>query len=254
MILKLIISIVKYFTDINNRNLLLEDIMQKWTKESVAKKIDHTILKATATENEIRTLCREAKEYSFASVCVNPRWVTLAAKELEGTPVAICTVVGFPLGANTTSLKAEEAEHAILQGATEVDMVIDIGSLKSNDIKRVEDDIRSVVEAAKVASTKVGIISLVKVIIETCYLTDDEKIAACLAAKNAGAQFVKTSTGFGSGGATIEDVELMKKTVGTVLKVKASGGIRDTKTALAMLEAGADRLGVSAGVAIVNDL
>ncbi len=219
---------------------------KEWNKANIAKTIDHTVLKATATAEQIRELCAEARAHRFASVCVNPRWVSLAAKELSGSEVITCAVIGFPLGANASEIKAEEARLAVKQGAQEVDMVIDLGSMKAGDHKAVEDDIRAVVKAAGKAT--------VKVIIETCYLSDDEKRIACEIAKKAGAHFVKTSTGFGSGGATIEDVKLMRKDVGDSMKVKASGGIRSYHDAISMLEAGADRLGSSSGVSIVAEL
>lgn len=219
---------------------------KEWTKESLAKTVDHTLLKAAATPEQVRELCAEARANAFASVCVNPRWVPLAAKELAGSGVLVCTVIGFPLGANASEIKAEEARLAVKQGADEVDMVIDVGSLKAGDHRAVEDDIRAVVKAAGKAT--------VKVIIETCFLSDDEKRVACEASKKAGAHFVKTSTGFGTGGATVEDVRLMRKAVGDALKVKASGGIRSYHDAIAMLEAGADRLGTSSGVSIVAEL
>ncbi|HRY54981.1 MAG TPA: deoxyribose-phosphate aldolase [Spirochaetia bacterium] len=220
---------------------------KEWTKASLAKTIDHTLLKATATADQVRELCAEARKFGFASVCVNPVWVPLCAKELAGSPVLVCTVVGFPLGASVTSIKESEAKLAIAQGAGEVDMVINLGAAKSGDWKAVEEDIRAVVRAAN------G--TLVKVIIETCYLSDAEKVKACEAAAKAGARFVKTSTGFGTGGATAEDVKLMKKTVGGFgLLVKASGGVRSYHDAILMLDAGADRIGASSGVAIVSEL
>jgi deoxyribose-phosphate aldolase len=219
---------------------------KEWTKSSIAKTIDHTLLKPTATAEQIRELCMEARTNHFAAVCVNPRWVSLAVKELAGSQVMVATVIGFPLGANTTEIKVEEAKLAIKQGAHEVDMVIDLGSLKSGDYRAVEEDIHGVVKAAGKAT--------VKVIIETCFLSNDEKRLACEAAMKAGAHFVKTSTGFGTGGATVEDVKLMRKSVGDKMKVKASGGIRSYHDAIALLEAGADRLGTSSGVAIVSEL
>ncbi|HAE21215.1 MAG TPA: deoxyribose-phosphate aldolase [Spirochaetaceae bacterium] len=219
---------------------------KEWTKASIAKTIDHTVLKAVATEQQVRELCVEAKANGFASVCVNPCWVPLCAKELQSSKVLVCTVIGFPLGANASAIKAEEARLAVKQGADEVDMVINIGAAKGGEWKIVEDDIREVVKASDKAT--------VKVIIETCYLTDAEKVRACEAALKAGAHFVKTSTGFGTGGATADDVRLMRKTVGDKLKVKASGGIRSYHDAIQMLEAGADRLGASSGVAIVAEL
>lgn len=219
---------------------------KEWTKATIAKTIDHTILKPTATAEQIRELCAEARANRFASVCVNPCWVPLVAKELNNSDVLVCTVIGFPLGANPTDVKVEETKWAVKNGAQEVDMVINMGALKGRDYKTVEDDIRAVVKAAGKAT--------VKVIIETCFLSNDEKRIACEAAMKAGAHFVKTSTGFGSGGATVEDVNLMRKTVGDAMKVKASGGIRSYHDAIAMLEAGADRIGTSSGVAIVAEL
>lgn len=219
---------------------------KEWTKASIAKTIDHTILKPSATSEQIKELCAEARANKFASVCVNPRWVSLVAKELSGSDVAVCTVIGFPLGANTREIKVKETELAIQQGAQEVDMVIDIASLKSGDYKSLEEDIRAVVKTAGKA--------VVKVIIETCFLNNEEKRIACEAAMKAGAHFVKTSTGFGTGGATADDVRLMRKVVGETMRVKASGGIRSYHDAIAMLEAGADRIGTSSGVAIVSEL
>lgn len=218
---------------------------KQWTSKEIAATIDHTLLKATATEAQIKTLCAEARTHRFASVCVNPGWVQLCAAELAGSGVPVCTVVGFPLGANASEIKAAEARLALAQGAREIDMVINIGKAKAGDWAGVEEDIRAVVQASRPA--------LVKVIIETCYLNADEKAKACVAAKAAGANFVKTSTGFGTGGATIEDVALMRATVGDCLKVKASGGIRTRAEAIAMLNAGASRIGASAGVSIVAE-
>lgn len=208
------------------------------------KYIDHTLLKADASQEQIETLIEEAKKYDFASVCVNPTWVNFAAQALKATDVKVCTVIGFPLGANTPELKAFETSDAIQNGADEVDMVINIGALKSRNFDLVERDIRAVVEAAK------G--TLVKVIIETCLLTDDEKVRACQIAQKAGADFVKTSTGFSTGGATVEDVALMRKTVGPDMGVKASGGARSYEDALAFIKAGATRIGASSGVAIME--
>lgn len=222
-------------------------------KKDLAKYIDHTLLKATATEEDILNLCGEAKKYQFFSVCINPCWVALAKTALEGTNIKVCTVIGFPLGANHTSLKQFETETAIIQGADEIDMVINVGYAKKHQWDLVEKDIASVVSIAKETDSNKKII--VKVILETCYLTDEEIENVCLCAKNAGADFVKTSTGFGNthpNGATAEQVTLMKKVVGKDLCVKASGGIRDTETALAMIKAGATRLGTSASVAIVT--
>lgn len=208
------------------------------------KYIDHTLLKADASQEQIETLIEEAKKYDFASVCVNPTWVNFAAQALKATDVKVCTVIGFPLGANTPELKAFETSDAIQNGADEVDMVINIGALKSRNFDLVERDIRAVVEAAK------G--TLVKVIIETCLLTDDEKVKACQIAQKAGADFVKTSTGFSTGGATVADVALMRKTVGPDMGVKASGGARSYEDALAFIKAGATRIGASSGVAIME--
>ena len=220
---------------------------KEWTKASLAKTIDHTLLKAIGTADQVKELCAEARKYGFASVCVNPTWVPLCAKELSGSGVKVCTVIGFPLGANRSETKAFEARLAVQEGAHEVDMVINIGLAKAGDFKGVEEDIRGVVGS-------VGGKAAVKVIIETCYLTDTEKVKACEAAARAGAQFVKTSTGFGTGGASPEDVKLMKKTVGDKLQVKASGGIRSYHDAILMLDAGADRIGASSGVAIISEL
>lgn len=214
-------------------------------KHELAKMIDHTLLKPDATGDMIDTLCQEAKEYNFASVCINPNWVSRSYEILKNTDVKVCTVIGFPLGATTKEVKAFETKNSIENGATEVDMVINIGALKSKQYDIVEADIRAVVEAAKGKA-------LVKVILETGLLTDDEKVKACELSKKAGADFVKTSTGFGHGGATSEDIKLMRETVGPELGVKASGGIRDYETAARMVEAGANRLGASSGIAILN--
>jgi deoxyribose-phosphate aldolase len=212
--------------------------------KDLAKYIDHTILKAVATLDEVEKLCKEAAEYKFASVCINPYYVPFAKNFLKGTGVKVCTVIGFPLGATTKESKAAEAIKAVTDGADEVDMVLNIGAMKSKNYKYVEDDIRMVVE-----SLPKGI--CVKVIFETCYLAKDEiKLAAELSMK-AGASFVKTSTGFGTGGATVEVVKIMKGVVGDKLGVKASGAVRDFETAKAMIEAGATRLGTSSGIAIV---
>lgn len=218
---------------------------EQWTKRKVAQSIDHTLLKATATEEQIKALCADAKTHGFKSVCVNPCWVPVCARELAGSDVLVCTVVGFPLGANSTAVKAEEARRAVAEGAREIDMVINVGWAKAGDWKAVQDEIAAVVDASRPA--------IVKVIIETCYLTREEKIAACRAAVAAGAAFVKTSTGFGTGGATVDDVRLMKEAVGTGAEVKASGGIRTLADAIAMLEAGATRIGASAGVSILQE-
>lgn len=215
-------------------------------KKTMASMIDHTILKAGATKEQIVELCSQAKEYDFASVCVSPCFVKLAAKELKDSKVKVCTVIGFPLGANSTQVKAYEANKAVEEGAKEVDMVIHVGALKEGDFAYVQNDISEVVKASEGA--------LIKVIIETCYLTDEEKIKACELAKKAGANFVKTSTGFGTGGATASDIELMRKTVGDELGVKASGGVRSLQEALAMIEAGANRIGTSSGMSIIKDM
>ncbi|MBO7122727.1 MAG: deoxyribose-phosphate aldolase [Treponema sp.] len=232
------------------------------TREEIAKMIDHTLLAATATKAQIEKLCDEAKKYNFASVCVNPVWVHLAAKELQGHSSAVCTVIGFPLGAEKSQAKAFAAKEAVLDGADEVDMVINIGAAKDGAFDLVQDDIRVVVQAAKEGGQQKGKKALVKVIVETCYLTDQEIEAACLAAKKAGADFVKTSTGFGTpkgadgkalpNGAQVRHVALMRKTVGPEMGVKASGGIRDAAFAKELVAAGANRLGCSAGVAIVE--
>lgn len=210
----------------------------------LAKYIDHTLLKPEATQAQIEKLCHEAAEYGFASVCVNPTWVPLCARLLRGTGVIICTVAGFPLGANSTETKAFETRQVMEQGATEIDMVINIGRLKSGDYDAVAHDIYHVIRAAAPAH--------VKVIIETCYLTDEEKIKACILSQEAGAHFVKTSTGFGPSGASMEDVALMRRVVGEHLGVKAAGGIRGYETAMQMIEAGASRIGASASIAIVE--
>jgi len=217
------------------------------TARDWASLIDHTLLKPEATESDIKKLCDEAVQFGFASVCVNPGWVKKAAQFLKGTGVPVCTVIGFPLGATLADVKAYEARRAIFDGAREVDMVINIGALKSGDDCTVEDDIRAVSDAAHDS----GI--LCKVIIETALLTDEEKVRACLAAKNAGADFVKTSTGFAKGGATANDVALMRHTVGRDLGVKASGGVKGIDDARAMFEAGATRIGASVGVKIAQE-
>jgi deoxyribose-phosphate aldolase len=213
----------------------------------VAKYIDHTLLKPEATRGEIEKLCQEASAFNFASVCVNPTWVKECAFALHGSPVKVCTVVGFPLGATMCDVKAYEARRAIFDGATEIDMVINIGALKSGDDAKVKRDIQAVVEAAHEAC------AIVKVIIETALLTDDEKVRACLLAKEAGADFVKTSTGFSRGGATVADIELMRRTVGSEVGVKAAGGVKDLASAREMIAAGATRIGASAGVKIVQE-
>ncbi|MDO4566939.1 MAG: deoxyribose-phosphate aldolase [Oscillospiraceae bacterium] len=214
-------------------------------RPELAKYIDHTILKPEATEKDVKRLCAEAREYGFASVCVNPCYAKLVSKELAGSEVKTCCVIGFPLGASSTRVKALEAKDAIKNGAAEIDMVINIGAARAGRWAAVRRDIASVVRAAKGRAA-------VKVIIETCLLNDREKVKACLAAKEAGADFVKTSTGFSSGGATAADVRLMRETVGEELGVKASGGIRSAEKAKEMLEAGASRLGTSSGLEIIG--
>jgi deoxyribose-phosphate aldolase len=213
----------------------------------VAALIDHTLLKPEATPAQVERLCDEAARYRFASVCVNPSFVPLCARLLKGTPVVVCTVIGFPLGATTTKAKVFEAAQAAAAGARELDMVIPIGQLKAGAYREVAEDIHAVVEAGHAAG------ALVKVIIETSLLTDEEKVAACLLAARAGADFVKTSTGFSGGGATVADIALMRRVVGPEIGVKASGGVRTLADAQAMVAAGASRIGASAGVAIVRE-
>ena len=213
--------------------------------DGLASIIDHTLLRPDASRDDVELLCREALQFGFASVCVNPNWVTLCAQLLRGSPVRVCTVVGFPLGAHLPDAKAYEARRAVEQGASEVDMVINVGALKSRDYALVEQDIRGVVQA-------VGRDTVVKVILETALLTRDEKVMGASLAKAAGADFVKTSTGFASGGATPEDVRLLRETVGPEIGVKASGGIRTPEDVRAMIEAGASRIGASASVKIVR--
>ncbi|ADH98280.1 deoxyribose-phosphate aldolase [Salisediminibacterium selenitireducens] len=213
--------------------------------QSIASMIDHTLLKPETKKEQVVTLCEEAKTYKFASVCVNPTWVKTSAELLAGSGVDVCTVVGFPLGASTPEVKAFETANAIENGATEIDMVLNIGALKDGDDALLEADMKAVVEAAKGKA-------LTKVILETCLLTDEEKVRACEIAVKAGLDFVKTSTGFSTGNATVEDVALMRKTVGDKAGVKASGGVRSLADAEAMVEAGATRIGASAGVKIVE--
>ena len=215
-------------------------------KNALAKYIDHTLLKPDATEAQIEQLCAEAREYGFASVCVNSCYASLAARLLAGSDVAVCCVIGFPLGAATTAAKAFEAADAAQNGATEIDMVINVGAAKDGRWDDVEADIAGVAAAIEGKA-------LLKVIIETCLLTDGEKIEACRAAVRAGADFVKTSTGFSKAGATAADVALMRKTVGPEIGVKAAGGIRTCADAMAMIEAGASRIGASAGIAILSE-
>jgi len=217
------------------------------TPQAVARLIDHTLLKPEATREQIIRLCQEARQYGFASVCVNPVWVRLAAEQLADTEVTVCTVVGFPLGATLSQVKAYEARQVIAAGAAEVDMVMNIGALKSGDESLVEQDIAAVVEVCHERG------AICKVIIEAALLTDEEKVRACQLAQAAGADFVKTSTGFGPGGATVEDVALMRRTVGPQMGVKAAGGIRTYEAFRRMVEAGANRIGASAGVRIVEE-
>lgn len=212
---------------------------------NINKLIDHTALKPNTNKESILKLIAEAKTYDFASVCVNPCWVALAHQELKNTDVKVCTVIGFPLGANTTEVKVFEAKDAIEKGAQEIDMVINIAILKDKEYDYVENEIHQIVEAAKDKA-------IVKVIIETCLLTDEEKIKACELSQKAGADFVKTSTGFSTGGATVHDIALMRKTVGAEMGVKASGGVHTHEEALAMVEAGATRIGASAGVKLLK--
>lgn len=214
--------------------------------ENLNKYIDHTILKPDATEEEIKNLCEEAAQYNFMSVCIQPCWVKKAKAFLEGTDVKVCTVIGFPHGANTAEVKAYEARQAVQNGATEVDMVINIGALKDGNYTYVKDEIAGVAKAVEGQG-------IVKVIIETCLLTDQEKEKVCQLADAAGANFVKTSTGFSTGGATLSDVRLMRKTVQPSVEVKASGGVRSYKDALDFIEAGATRLGTSSGKKIVDE-
>jgi deoxyribose-phosphate aldolase len=213
----------------------------------VSGMIDHTLLKAEASREEIEKLCREAAEFKFATVCVNPTWVSLAASRLRGSGVGVCSVVGFPLGATTADTKNFETRRAIFDGATEIDMVINVGALKSGDLRTVERDIEAVTDPCR----QYGVTS--KIIIEAALLTDDEKITACTLSKAAGADFVKTSTGFGPGGATAGDVALMRRVVGADMGVKAAGGVRDLEGLKAMVAAGASRVGASAGVKIVQE-
>ncbi|ANU12886.1 Deoxyribose-phosphate aldolase [Planococcus halocryophilus Or1] len=214
---------------------------------NIASYIDHTLLKPESTESQVVQLCKEAAEYNFASVCVNPTWVEKAAAELTNSEVKVCTVIGFPLGASTPETKAFETTDAISKGAGEIDMVLNIGALKSGNTDHVKKDIEAVVNAAKGKA-------IVKVILETCLLTDEEKVTASQLSKEAGADFVKTSTGFSTGGATVEDVKLMRQTVGPDMGIKASGGVRSLEDVEAMIEAGATRIGASSGVKIMQGL
>lgn len=212
---------------------------------NIAKTIDHTILKPNITDADVIKICDEAKEYGFFSVCVNPYFVSLVAEQLKGTDVKVTSVIGFPFGASTTVIKAAEARKAVEDGANEIDMVLNVSALKDQKYDYVQADIAAVVEAIRGKA-------ILKVILETCLLTKDEIVKACELSKAAGAQFVKTSTGFSTGGATVEDVKLMKQTVGDSLEVKASGGVRDYDTAMALIEAGATRIGASASIDIAN--
>lgn len=214
-------------------------------KQNIANMIDHTVLKAFSSREDVIKVCNEAKEHGFFSVCINPTHIELAKKELEGSNVKVCTVIGFPLGANTSEVKAFETKDAIAKGAHEVDMVINIGALKDKDYELVYNDIKAVVDAANKEA-------LVKVIIETCYLTDEEKKIACELSVKAGADYVKTSTGFGTGGSTPEDIKLMRDVVGPNIGVKASGGVRCTEDAIKVIEAGASRIGASASISIAT--
>ena len=214
-------------------------------KQNIANMIDHTVLKAFSTREDVITVCNEAKEHGFFSVCINPTHIELAKKELEGSNVKVCTVIGFPLGANTSEVKAFETKDAIAKGAHEVDMVINIGALKDKNYDLVYNDIKAVVDAANKEA-------LVKVIIETCYLTDEEKKIACELSVKAGADYVKTSTGFGTGGSTPEDIKLMRDVVGPNIGVKASGGVRTTEDAIKVIDAGASRIGASASISIAT--
>lgn len=215
------------------------------TPEQIAGMIDHTLLVAVSTEAEIIRVCAEAKQYGFATVCVNPYWVPVAARELAGSSVGVTTVIGFPLGATRTEIKTAEAEDAIKAGATDIDMVLNVGALKSGHADAVKKDIQEVVNVCKGKAK-------VKVIIETCYLSDEEKRQASLLCKEAGANFVKTSTGFGTGGATVEDIALIRHVVGPDMGIKASGGVRDLDIAKKLIAAGATRLGASSSIAIVT--
>lgn len=212
---------------------------------NIAKTIDHTILKPDVTEADVIKVCEEAKTHGFFSVCVNPYYVPLVAEALSGTDVKVTSVIGFPLGANTSVIKAAEANQSVMDGANEIDMVINVSALKDKKYDYVRDDIKAVVDA--IAGK-----AILKVILETCLLTKEEIVKACELSKEAGAQFVKTSTGFSTGGATVEDVKLMKDTVGDSMEVKASGGVRDYETAMKVIEAGATRIGASSSVDIVN--
>jgi len=215
-------------------------------RQNIANMIDHTVLKAFSSKEDVIKVCKEAKEHGFFSVCINPTHIELAKQELEGSKVKVCTVIGFPLGANTSEVKAFETKDSIAKGAHEVDMVINIGALKDKNYDLVYKDIKAVVDAANKEA-------LVKVIIETCYLTDEEKKIACELSVKAGADYVKTSTGFGTGGSTPEDIKLMRDVVGPNVGVKASGGVRTTEDAIKVIDAGASRIGASASISIATD-
>ena len=217
------------------------------TTRDVAAMIDHTLLRPDATRNDIEEVCREAVEYGFATVCVNPTWVATCARQLRGSAVKVCSVVGFPLGATTADVKHYETHRAIFDGASEIDMVINVGALKSGEVRAMERDVEAVTAPCRDAG------ALSKVIIEAAFLTDEEKVTACTLARAAGADFVKTSTGFGTGGATVADVALMRKVVGEKMGVKAAGGVRDYEGVKALVAAGATRIGASAGVRIVQE-
>ncbi len=238
----------KIYEDFLNQENIENKAVDIISVEKIAGIIDHTLLKPEATKSEIIQLCNEAVQFNFASVCVNPVNVELCFDLIKSSNVKVCTVIGFPLGANTTEIKLHEGEEAIKNGAEELDMVLNIGRLKDRNYEYVFEDIKSIAQLAK------RNYCISKVILETCLLTDEEKITACLIAQEAGADFVKTSTGFSKGGATVHDVSLMKFVVGNKLKVKASGGIRSYEDAVAMINAGAERLGASAGVKIISGL
>lgn len=240
------VNLKKIHNDFLNRKNNSDTKTEKVSVQVLAGMIDHTLLKPEATKSEIQQLCNEAMQFNFASVCVNPVNVELCFELIKSSNVKVCTVIGFPLGANTTDTKLHEAEEAVKNGAEELDMVINIGRLKDKDYEFVFNDIKTITSFGKKHYC------ITKEILETCLLTDEEKIAACLIAKEAGADFVKTSTGFSKGGATVQDVSLMKFVVGSNLKVKASGGIRSYEDAIAMINAGAERLGASAGVKIIS--
>lgn len=240
-------EVVEKFIDAGaDRLSLTPGVSNVQTASDVARLIDHTQLKPEATRDQIRELCMEAREFAFASVCVNPFWVPFCADLLAGSSVEVCTVVGFPLGANRTETKVAETEQACRSGATEIDMVINIGALKGDELEVVADDIAAVTKASHANG------AIVKTIIEAALLSDEEKVEACTAAKAVGADFVKTSTGFGPGGATVHDVALMRRVVGADLGVKAAGGVRNYEDAQQMVQAGATRIGASAGIAIVQ--